>query len=1061
VRTATENSRDLQTADTQARASDTKASGRRPQRRRFGLRNWRVAVRLVALIAIPTMVTFALAGLRVSSDLGSASGFERIERLTEFAKRVNLLVHYLEAERDVVAGSVTGRPPAVDPQGKQIPDREVVRKTQATVDTVAVQVRGQAQDIDAGFSNVVRDRVRLIVSRLGTLPALRGTATGGQLLALSSVERYSLFIADLLQINQLIAQGTTDTSVAATTRALESLAQAKNEASKQRAILYSVILNGQFAPNELEAMRASRSNQEAAIVAFRASANAGQRQVFEDTVTGAKVDSGEFVRLQALSLAEVSPQLATRPLNQKSATQWYADMTSTIGAMRSVETTLIDQALDRSILLRQNAQRDALLDAGILLIVLILVLGSTIVVARSLVRPLRRLRIGALEIAGTRLPGLVRRLREPDAAETRLEVEPIDVDTTDEIGEVARAFDEVHREAVRLAANEALLRGNINAMFVNLSRRSQSLIERQLGLIDQLEQGEEDSERLSSLFKLDHLATRMRRNSENLLVLGGHEQARRWSGPVPLVDIVRASLSEIEQYDRVTLRVQADVAIAGQAVSDIVHLAAELIENATIYSPQHTKVTVSGHLLSGGGAMLQITDNGVGMSVEELEDCNWRLANPPVIDVSVSRRMGLFVVGRLATRHGVRVELRSALSGGLTAFVMLPAALVLSEGGAAAGAQPQPYEGFEGPQPEPVLAAPPSAPALGQPPTRNGSQSGGTFHTAPQQAVPMQEAYPSVGAPPSGEAPPLPRRDTPGAPGAPMPPPRRADGVPAEPAGPPLPRREPTGVGPGSESSFDQPSQPSMPSQSIPSQSMPSQPSLPREYTAGIGRENMAPPTGPQPQAPMEAGTGPLPRFQTGPLPQVGGAHAPFQTGLQSVDRGPARRERLPIFDAVESEWFQRRKSTPVSRTRGGSAPVTGGPSLPVPQQAAPAPAPPPPAPPPVAAPDISAPAPPAPPPVPSPAISSWRSTGDEGWRAAEAAARPTTAEPTTAGLPRRVPGANLVPGTAGQSRGPQSPAPTMSPDAVRSRLSGFQQGVRQGREAARTETSSDELGKA
>ena len=194
-----------------------------------------------------------------------------------------------------------------------------------------------------------------------------------------------------------------------------------------------------------------------------------------------------------------------------------------------------------------------------------------------------------------------------------------------------------------------MLRGNVNAMFVNLSRRSQSLIERQLRLIEDLEQSEQDSSRLDSLFKLDHLATRMRRNCENLLVLGGQEQARRWNKPVPLVDVVRASLSEVEQYERVTLRIQDEVSVIGRVVNDLVHLVAELVENATSFSPEHTKVAVSGHLLSGGGAMLQISDSGVGMSPDELEEANWRLANPPTIDVSVSRRMGLFVVGRLAS----------------------------------------------------------------------------------------------------------------------------------------------------------------------------------------------------------------------------------------------------------------------------------------------------------------------------------------------------------------------------------------------------------------------------
>jgi K+-sensing histidine kinase KdpD len=274
---------------------------------------------------------------------------------------------------------------------------------------------------------------------------------------------------------------------------------------------------------------------------------------------------------------------------------------------------------------------------------------------------------------------MVRRLSESEGGDEAAEIEPIGVTSTDEIGEVARAFDQVHREAVRLAADEAMLRGNLNAMFVNLSRRSQSLIERQLGLIDDLEQSEQDADRLSSLFRLDHLATRMRRNSENLLVLAGHEASRRWSQPVPLVDVLRAAISEIEQYERVVLNVQPGIQVTGQAVNDVVHLVAEIVENATTFSPEDTQVYVTGQPLTSGGVLLDITDNGVGISDQELAHANWRLDNPPVVDVAVSRRMGLFVVGRLAARHGVRVRLRHAQSGGLTALIWLPESVAAPE----------------------------------------------------------------------------------------------------------------------------------------------------------------------------------------------------------------------------------------------------------------------------------------------------------------------------------------------------------------------------------------------
>src|SRR5262249_4427219 len=189
--------------------------------------------------------------------------------------------------------------------------------------------------------------------------------------------------------------------------------------------------------------------------------------------------------------------------------------------------------------------------------------------------------------------------------------------------------DQVHREAVRLAADEAALRGNVNAMFVNLSRRSQSLVERQIRLIDDLEQGEQDSERLANLFQMDHLATRMRRNSENLLVLAGHDVSRRWTGPVGLVDVLRAAVSEIEQYERVTLTVQPGIAVRGQAVNDVVHLLSELVENATSFSAAETPVAVSGHLLNSGGGLVGIPDRGGGMGGGGGARADWRGGRPP------------------------------------------------------------------------------------------------------------------------------------------------------------------------------------------------------------------------------------------------------------------------------------------------------------------------------------------------------------------------------------------------------------------------------------------------
>ncbi|HZB59162.1 MAG TPA: ATP-binding protein, partial [Actinomycetota bacterium] len=275
-------------------------------------------------------------------------------------------------------------------------------------------------------------------------------------------------------------------------------------------------------------------------------------------------------------------------------------------------------------------------------------------------------------VADERLPGLVDRLQHTkDPADLDVIPEPVPVKANDEIGQVSTAFNSVHRVAVQVATEQAALRKSIGDMFLNLARRSQSLIDRQLELIDDLERSEADPDALENLFKLDHLATRMRRNAEDLIVLSGAEPARRWSQPVPLVDVVRAALAEVEDYNRVELLPIDDIGVGGQAVSDVVHLLAELIENATSFSPPGTKVQVAGQQVSNG-YVLEIEDRGLGMTDDELVEANERLANPPLVDFALSRMLGLYVVARLAQRYNIKVQLRHSWYGGITALVLLP-----------------------------------------------------------------------------------------------------------------------------------------------------------------------------------------------------------------------------------------------------------------------------------------------------------------------------------------------------------------------------------------------------
>jgi len=406
------------------------------------------------------------------------------------------------------------------------------------------------------------------------------------------------------------------------------------------------------------------------------------------------------------SIQKLSPD--ARPLAQGQIA-WDTGVDDELSAMQSTETLIAGNIVARADQLQQAASKSALTYGIITVVVLLIVLLAALAVARSVVLPLRRLRAGALNIASVQLPERVRLLTESPDATTSMEVAPINVPYKDEIGEVARAFDQVHSEAVRLAGEQALLRSTFNAMFVNLSRRSQSLIERLARMIDTLEQNEADPDRLGSLFSMDHLVTRMRRNSENLLLLAGHENQRKRSESVSLADVARAAISEIEQYNRITLNVAPSIAVMGVAVSDVAHLLAELIENATTFSPKDTQVQVVMQEVPSGGVLIEVRDKGIGVSDARLADMNWRLDNPPTIDVSVSRHMGLFAVARLAERHRVRVRLRPATPQGLSALVWLPEGVVERTGIYGPGSGWQSQFGGTGSGAQPVAGGRPLA----------------------------------------------------------------------------------------------------------------------------------------------------------------------------------------------------------------------------------------------------------------------------------------------------------------------------------------------------------------
>jgi hypothetical protein len=941
-----------------------------------------VRSRLLLLITVPVLVAVAFGGLAVVSSLRTAQSYQQVQQLAVLAGDATNLTQALQNEREdtvtfIVMGNAGGRVSAMSANSSQragaTPEVALLKADYKASDRLAAEVSSLAATIGTSYPALAQTQAKGAITAIGDLPALRQAAADSRLPVLTVINDYGATITQLLTLENEVAASSKDAALAGNVLAASLVSNMKEEASQQQAIVISALRTDLVGATALSTESLAVLNQQAAeqaanLSSFNLIATPDLRQLYNSALSSHLTALAQQQLQQASSLLASGNTSATDPT--LSVAQGNASYV--ISSLGQVERRLMSSIIARSGSLRSGATTAAVIEGVGVLLLLVLALGLIAIVGQSMVGPLRRLRAGALEVADIRLPETVRLMAETDGEGVSLDVKPIDVHSADEIGEVARAFDQVHREALRLAANEAALRGNVNAMFVNLSRRSQSLVERQIRLISHLEQGEQDSKRLANLFQMDHLATLMRRNSENLLVLAGQDLSRRWNRPVALVDVLRASLSEIEHYERVTVNAPPRVSVRAQAVSDVVHLAAELIENATSFSAAESPVTITARLLSSGGLLLEITDQGVGMAEDEMAHANWRLDNPPTVDVAVSRRMGLFVVARLAARHGIRVRLRPAETGGLVALVWLPDEAITTEDSGPSGL----------PRRNPVPAQD-AEPGTGEhridgartprfaPLHTNGDLAG----TGPQPAAgSLWET-----------GPPSPAGGLPGK-GA-QPAARELSGTAPQPvvdaswtAGPvSAPEPAPTATGP----------LPVVRDASLP----PAEPETAAEPTGEHGRPSRVPA--------REHG---LPRRDASRSPS--GVIVP-----PAEDR--AAESRLPIFEAVESDWFRRVRRAMPTTGQDGEIRNDGG----------------------------------------------WSSPADVGWRAAEVVQAPSSAGVTPAGLPKRQPRANLVPGTA-QAPSASQPAPPSLPArsaaATRDRLASYQQGVRRARAAASGASGAD-----
>ncbi|WP_228976933.1 nitrate- and nitrite sensing domain-containing protein [Streptomyces sp. DH12] len=637
---------------------------------RIALRNWRISTRLVSLLALPVVAATSLGGLRIQESMENMEQLDHMQLLTKLTREAHHLAQALQEERDLTAGPIANEAKLDNFQIKN--PRDKTDSAQRAFLNATDEI-GDTQEDEALAS--IRANVTQIANQVISLGVIRKEAYKGDMTS-ATVGKYNRLIESLLTLSQDMAQATSNPDMIKRTRALAAFSSAKEYASMQRAVIAAALpkqTSGKTRLNENDRQYAedARVNENAALKSFHSiyeSAGGDATELLAPLNSGNP--SIQAADQYAGRVLRETNGLANAP--RRTYLDWTDEAETKLRAMETIEATLLGEMESKARDLRQEAQREAIINGALIILVLGVSLIGAFVVARSMIQSLRRLQDTATKVAQERLPQLVAQLSEADPQDVDTSVESVGVHSRDEIGKVAAAFDDVHREAVRLAAEQALLRGNVNAMFTNLSRRSQGLIQRQLSLISELESREADPDQLSSLFKLDHLATRMRRNGENLLVLAGEEPGRRWTRPVPLVDVLRAAASEVEQYERIELASVPGTEVAGRVVNDLVHLLAELLENATSFSSPQTKVRVTGHALPDGRVLVEIHDTGIGLSPEDLAAINERLASPPTVDVSVSRRMGLFVVGRLSLRHGIRIQLRPSDSGGTTALVMLP-----------------------------------------------------------------------------------------------------------------------------------------------------------------------------------------------------------------------------------------------------------------------------------------------------------------------------------------------------------------------------------------------------
>lgn len=619
-----------------------------------------IALKLLVLLLVPLTSLVGLWAFAASLTGGDGLRLlqinELVRNLSNPAEQMDV---QLQSERLISVEFLTnGRG-----RDRLTTQRALTDRTVATFRQLAAQQRDLSPQMAA--------QLTALYGKLDELPRIRREVDGPSPAPLSVIDGYSQIVDATFRMRDAMVLVPV-TSLYRKARAVTMLGEAKDFLSRERAVITVVLARGRATEAEREAFIGMAATRRLLYTQALPHLDAGLRAPYEELIGSPAYR--EFLDVEnslrgAAVLTGLPAAAATWTVD--AANLWAAVERNQFEAVQAV-VQRVDPAAD-SILTKIGVTGGV----GLLAVVASVLLSLRF--RRRLGDELAGLRDAATELAEIRLAGLVKRLRAGGQAPSPEEVAPLEVKAdTAEVRDIVAAFNHVQATAVEAAVDQARLRHGVSQVFVNLARRNQSLLHRQLLQLDAMERKTEEPEVLEELFRLDHLTTRMRRHAESLLILSDQAPGRGWRNPVPVHDVLRAAVAEVEEYQRVEVLQPPPVAVLGSAVTDVAHLVAELVENATLFSPPETRVDLR-TTTTRSGITVEVEDRGLGLARAELDGLNARLAETPEFDLAQSDRLGLFVVSRLAARHGIRVRLGPSPYGGLTASVALPSSLLADQ----------------------------------------------------------------------------------------------------------------------------------------------------------------------------------------------------------------------------------------------------------------------------------------------------------------------------------------------------------------------------------------------